>query len=306
MSNIDYPFNFVPDAPGNANQVDSNFNAVSFVVNGQLDSNNFKSSAGITLGQLGLAGLAFNHATTGTTTWASGLTTDVQPRVAMVSDNGIQWGLGGGSTPDTELIHTAANTIQINDTVGGPGNLDLNGGMVLNANLGFTSLAIPGTFASGSLGTGGQLTLYGSTSGKAVIRVRPNAGTTNFRLPISNGSAGQGLVTDGAGNLSWANIGSGRQVLGPFTLPTNNSQTLTHSLGAVPRRAAILLTCVIPDNGYVAGNNAYFSGDASFQVGIYLQNLKTSQISIGTNASTFVGNRAIAPSSWQYLLYLFA
>lgn len=58
-------------------------------------------------------------------------------------------------------------------------------------------------------GTGGSLTLNGSTSGSAVISVAAGAGTTNFRLPIGNGTLNQVLVTDGSGNTSWTTAGAG-------------------------------------------------------------------------------------------------
>jgi hypothetical protein len=68
-----------------------------------------------------------------------------------------------------------------------------------------TSLDVTGVLESGANGgTGGQLTLLGSTSGSAAIRVAAAAGTgTIFQLPASNGSSGQYLKTDGAGATSW-------------------------------------------------------------------------------------------------------
>lgn len=56
-------------------------------------------------------------------------------------------------------------------------------------------------------GTGGQITLNGATSGSAVVSVAAAAGTTTFRLPVGNGSNGQVLSTDGAGNLSYISAG---------------------------------------------------------------------------------------------------
>lgn len=309
MSSITYPSNLTPGTTNLSAQVNANFAAVAAIVNGQLDSTNLKLSAGITVNQLGLnpGGEAFNKSGSGTLTWASGLTTDSVPRVAMTTDKGIEFGPGGSGSLDTGLVRSAASTIQINDTAGGPGNLDLNGGLLLNATITFSSISVSGTLSSGTNGgTGGQLTLFGSTSGSAVIKVAAAAGTTNFTLPVGNGSPGQALVTDGAGNLSYMSIGAASQAIGPFSVPANSSVPKAHSLGVVPTYAAMLLTCTSNDNGYVVGNNAYIAGDASSQVGIYLQNLNATQVSVGSNATTEIGNRVINLSKWTMMLYLFA
>lgn len=60
--------------------------------------------------------------------------------------------------------------------------------------------------------TGGQVTLNGSTNGAAVLKVAPSAGTVNFQLPTTNGSANFVLITDGSGNTSWVNNVSGGTV----------------------------------------------------------------------------------------------
>ena len=64
-----------------------------------------------------------------------------------------------------------------------------------------TASATPTLGANG--GTGGQITLNGSTSGSAQIKVPAVAGSTVFQLPSGNGSSGQFLKTDGSGSLSW-------------------------------------------------------------------------------------------------------
>lgn len=58
-------------------------------------------------------------------------------------------------------------------------------------------------------GTGGSITFKGSTSGQAVVSVPAAAGSVTFKLPATNGSVGQTLITDGSGNTSWAAAGSG-------------------------------------------------------------------------------------------------
>jgi hypothetical protein len=61
-------------------------------------------------------------------------------------------------------------------------------------------------------GTGGSITLNGSTSGSAVLSVAAAAGTTTFQLPVGNGTNGQFIETDGSGHLSYASPSSGGTV----------------------------------------------------------------------------------------------
>lgn len=90
-------------------------------------------------------------------------------------------------------------------------------GEITTANRGVVNTdgsGVPSVTATPTLGvnggTGGQITLNGSTSGSAVIKVAAAAGTTNFQLPVGNGSSGNVLQTDGSGNTSWAaSAGSG-------------------------------------------------------------------------------------------------
>ena len=63
--------------------------------------------------------------------------------------------------------------------------------------------SITATPTLGGSGTGGSLTLNGSSSGSAAIGVKNSAGTTTFILPVGNGTSGQFLQGDGSGNLSY-------------------------------------------------------------------------------------------------------
>lgn len=58
-------------------------------------------------------------------------------------------------------------------------------------------------------GTGGAITLNGSSTGSATIGVKAAAGTVTFNLPITNGTLNQVLITDGSGNTSWTTAGAG-------------------------------------------------------------------------------------------------
>lgn len=89
------------------------------------------------------------------------------------------------------------------------GNMSITG--VANAVLAGSSPAFTPTPTLGTnSGTGGQITLNGSSSGSVALRVAAAAGTnTVFQLPATNGSNTNVLQTDGSGNTSWVAAGSG-------------------------------------------------------------------------------------------------
>lgn len=100
-------------------------------------------------------------------------------------------GGGGGVNPGTanQLGYYASTGSTIS---GDPNATIVNGGLTL-----------------GQAGTAGQVVLNGATSGTATIKVAAAAGSVNFQLPATNGTSGQQLQTDGAGNTSWAGPASG-------------------------------------------------------------------------------------------------
>ena len=84
------------------------------------------------------------------------------------------------------------------------------------------------TLSSGANGaTGGQLKMFGSTSGDVTVKVAAAAGTsTIFQLPATNGSSGQLLSTNGSGVLSWITA-SGTGTMTSVTQGTGMSFTVT-------------------------------------------------------------------------------
>lgn len=88
-------------------------------------------------------------------------------------------------------------------------------------------------------GNGGAVILEGSSTGSATIGVKAAAGSTTFNLPVGNGALNNVLITDGAGNTSWAAAGGGTvssvglSLPGIFTVtnsPVTTTGTLTGSL----------------------------------------------------------------------------
>lgn len=112
-------------------------------------------------------------------------------------------------------------------------------GMMLNRGAStWSATATPSLGLNG--GTGGSLTLNGSSTGSAAISVAAAAGSTTFQLPVGNGTNNFFLRTDGSGHTSWvAAPGSGTvtsvalALPGIFTVsgsPVTSAGTLTGTL----------------------------------------------------------------------------
>ena len=135
MSLIAIPNIYTPGQKLAAASLNQNFSTIYNDYNGNITNANLSASAGIILSKLQLnpGSSALNYQTTGNDAWGAGLTGDSQPRIVMTSDGALQFGAGGSTVPDVEFIHSAAKTVQLNDTAGGPAILDLNGGSIINS-----------------------------------------------------------------------------------------------------------------------------------------------------------------------------
>lgn len=103
-------------------------------------------------------------------------------------------------------------------------------------------------------GTGGQITLNGSTSGSAALRVAAAAGTgTVFQLPASNGTNGYVLQTNGSGVTSWAAAGD---VVGPASATDNAAARFDLATGKLIQGSLF----IIDDSGSVSS----FGGNITF------------------------------------------
>lgn len=126
----------------------------------------------------------------------------------------------------------------------------------------------------------GQITLKGSTSGTAVIRVPVAAGTgTVFQLPANNGTSDYLLRTDGSGILTW--------VAPPVTFPgfgtsgstaavgndarLSDARTPTsHTHGSITNGGLIGTTANLPlitSTGGLVGVGSFGTGSTNFTAG---------------------------------------
>lgn len=109
---------------------------------------------------------------------------------------------------DYASLHLGLPSAGTNVTITNPWSLWLAGAMQAPR----ARLGLPGT-------TTGALDLSGSTSGTVRLQTANAAGTWTATMPITAGSAGQALTTDGTGVMSWATLGT--KTLGWFTPMTS-------------------------------------------------------------------------------------
>lgn len=106
-------------------------------------------------------------------------------------------------------------------------------------------------------GNSGALVLNGSSTGSATIGVKAAAGSTTFNMPVGNGALNNVLITDGAGNTSWANAGSGTVSSVGLSLPgiftvTNSPVTTTGTLTGTLNTQSANLVWAGPTTGAAA------------------------------------------------------
>lgn len=293
MPFITLPNTFVAQTKAQASQVNANFTAVTAVVNGQIDNSNIAAGAAISISKIDLTagGAAFNKATTGVTTWASGLTTDTQPRIAMTADVGLRFGAGGVTVVDTEIIRSAAKTLQFNDTAAGAITLDLN----LSAITAAASIALKNTFSA-------TITPAALAANRAVTMIDPGAAVNlicadstlvNHDLVkfdgsrfqrIAPGTASKRLVSNGT---DWA---STLFTSADQTITAAGTLTLPHSLGYAPTQVWYSLVNGTGEAGYTAGQVVQClgvtSGTANQGAGIIVDATNLT-VRFGSAATTF-------------------
>lgn len=169
---------------------------------------------------------------------------------AVVTDGGggtAEVAVSGGSsgiTIGTTTITSGTDTRILYDNAGVVGEYTLTGtGTVvvmansptlITPNIGVatgTSLDVSGVLESGANGgTGGQLKMFGATSGDVTLKVAAAAGTaTVFQLPADNGTNTYVLQTNGSGITSWV-----APATGTVTSVSGTANRITSTGGATP------------------------------------------------------------------------
>lgn len=120
-----------------------------------------------------------------------------------------------------------------------------------------TSLDVSGVLESGTnTGTGGQLKMFGSTSGDVTLKVAAAAGTaTVFQLPATNGTNTYVLQTNGSGITSWVPQSGGGGTPGT---PVNSIQY--NNAGSFAGSATLLFNGTNTITYGEEGNSFFISG----------------------------------------------
>jgi len=186
-------------------------------------------------------------------------------------------GVGGGGTGLAAgtsggiLGFTAAGTVASSAALGA-GQLVVGGG----------AGATPTSSASASLSSGdltlgvpasviGRTKLSGNTSGTVTIQPQAAAGTWTMTLPNTGGTNGYSLITDGSGNMSWANISAGSASVDTvatgltaagtgqstcLTLTANQSRITAAAATSAPFNAVCLPVATVGGHAFVVNRTA--------------------------------------------------
>ena len=112
------PNSFTAGTPAQASQVNSNFNAVAAIVNGNIANDNIKSAAAIALSKIDLTSAAaptnewFVKRAASNRCLSAGTTGDTVPRVSLSSDGYLQFGPGGASALDIGMRRFSGSAVQ--------------------------------------------------------------------------------------------------------------------------------------------------------------------------------------------------
>lgn len=109
------PYSFTPGETITAAKFNSNFGAVTTVVNGNLDDSNIKVGANIATSKLNLASELPVLRSASNRCVSAGVTGDTVPRVSMTSSGMVSFGAGGSSAQDMAVKREDANTLAIRD-----------------------------------------------------------------------------------------------------------------------------------------------------------------------------------------------
>lgn len=107
------PYSFTAGETITAAKFNSNFSAITTVVNGNLDDNNIKVGASIATSKLNLTAEMPVLRSAGNRCLSAGVTGDTVPRVSLTSSGPITFGAGSASAHDMMLKREDANTLAV-------------------------------------------------------------------------------------------------------------------------------------------------------------------------------------------------
>lgn len=137
------PYSFSPGDAVTASKFNSNFTAISSIINGSLDDNNIKVAAGIQLSKLAATSELFVLRTAANRCLSAGVTGDTVPRITLDSSGRLFFGAGSASAQDIMIKRNSSTQLSIRNAAdSADGNLSV----------GVLTLGTPLSAANGGLG----------------------------------------------------------------------------------------------------------------------------------------------------------
>lgn len=213
------------------------------------------------------------------------------------TDNTYDLGKSGNEWKDLYVDGTANLDSVVADTA------DINGGTLDNVTVGATTPAA-GTFTQVDITARGDLRLQDTTGGEYVALQAPDTVSANvtFTLPGADGTNGQTLVTDGSGNLSFADAASG-------SVWTESGSDIYYNSGNVgigtdsPTADLHVSGDIILNGNYPVGSGNFFAGGsagaaatASVDRAIIIGQIAGDAITSGTDA-VIIGQNAVGQAT---------
>ena len=215
---------------------------------------------------------------------ASAPATLKQGEMGLTFGAGTQANLGDRLFIGTGSVDSNGDATSI-DVIGGKYFADLNdhahGTLTANSTLIVDSNKAIDEFIVGNSSTaGGQIKINeGTNNGSNFIGLKaPNnvAATTTFTLPNGDGTSGQFMKTDGAGNLSFETIFSNIDLAGDTGSDTyNTNETLTFAGGSGMQAA-------VTDNTVTINATALTNSNLSGSAGITNANIANPNVTVGS------------------------
>ena len=215
---------------------------------------------------------------------ASAPSTLKQGEMGLTFGTGTQANLGDRLFIGTGSVDSNGDATSI-DVIGGKYFADLNdhvhGTLTANSTLIVDSNKAIDEFIVGNSSTaGGQIKINeGTNNGSNFIGLKaPNnvAATTTFTLPNGDGTSGQFMKTDGAGNLSFETIFSNIDLAGDTGSDTyNTNETLTFAGGSGMQAS-------VTDNTVTINATALTNSNLSGSAGITNANIANPNVTVGS------------------------
>lgn len=181
------PYSFSPGDAVTASKFNSNFTAISSIINGSLDDNNIKVAAGIQLSKLAATSELFVLRTAANRCLSAGVTGDTVPRITLDSSGRLFFGAGSASAQDIMIKRNSSTQLSIRNAADSAdanlsaGALTLGTALpVASGGTGLSSIGANGSYLGVSAGALAYL------SSPSTVSFTYSSKTSNFTAAAQN------------------------------------------------------------------------------------------------------------------------